>query len=110
MNGYEQSDLYALLKKEHAKVKSQELWIDERGGTLQGYIETYGSQNDPEHYGDGGEKIYQADLNALYVFVEKVMTLEAGLHAMAAEGRLSLGTVEWLKQKAVEAVYGEEES
>jgi hypothetical protein len=35
------------------------------GGTLAGYIERYGSLGDPDHYGDGGEAIYAADLAAV---------------------------------------------
>lgn len=40
-------------------------WLQEHGKTMQGYVERYGSVNDPEHYGDGGEAIYEADVMAL---------------------------------------------
>jgi hypothetical protein len=40
---------------------TEEEWMAEHGGTLAAYIERYGSKDDPEHYGDGGEAIYAAD-------------------------------------------------
>lgn len=40
-------------------------WMDERGGTLAGYMLRYGSKESQEHYGDGGEAIYAADKAAL---------------------------------------------
>lgn len=43
----------------------QRRWIAEHGGNLAGYVERYGSKDDPDHYGDGGEAIYEADIAAL---------------------------------------------
>jgi hypothetical protein len=40
-------------------------WVYEHGGTLAGYIQRYGSKDDPEHYGEGGEAIYAADIAEL---------------------------------------------
>lgn len=40
-------------------------FYDEHGGTLRAYIIRYGSANALDHYGDGGEAIYAADLAAL---------------------------------------------
>jgi hypothetical protein len=40
-------------------------WIADHGNTLAGYVARYGSANDPEHYGDGGEAIYAADVAEL---------------------------------------------
>jgi hypothetical protein len=37
----------------------------EHGGDLHGYVRRYGSGMDPEHYGDGGELIYEADYQML---------------------------------------------
>lgn len=48
-------------------VKEQRAWIEENGGGLAGYILRYGSKDDPEHFGDGAEAIYEADLAALMV-------------------------------------------
>ena len=46
-------------------IAEQEDWIAAHGGDLAGYVERYGSKDDPEHYGDGGEAIYKADRGAL---------------------------------------------
>lgn len=54
------------------RVNEQEEWIEECGGDLEGYVRKYGSINDPEHYGDGGEAIYQADLDALTTYVSQL--------------------------------------
>jgi len=43
----------------------QALWIEDHGLTLSGYVARYGSKNDPEHYGNGGEAIYAADADEL---------------------------------------------
>ena len=48
-----------------AEIRSQQRWIREHGETLAGYVDHYGSKHDAEHYGDGGEAIYKADLEAL---------------------------------------------
>jgi hypothetical protein len=36
-------------------------WMAEHGETVEAYVLRYGSKDDPEHYGDGGEAIYAAD-------------------------------------------------
>jgi len=41
----------------------QQRWIEEHGGTLAGYVARYGSKDDPDHYGNGGEAIYAADMD-----------------------------------------------
>jgi hypothetical protein len=46
-------------------IADQQRWIEEHGGSLAGYVERYGSIDDPKHYGDGGEAIYAADAGAL---------------------------------------------
>jgi len=46
-------------------VQEQEQWIQQHGGDRGGYIARYGSVNDPDHYGDGGELIYAADVQRL---------------------------------------------
>jgi hypothetical protein len=46
-------------------MQDQLKWIADHGNTLSGYVERYGSKNDPDHYGDGGEAIYKADIGEL---------------------------------------------
>jgi hypothetical protein len=46
-------------------IAEQEAWIASHGTTLAGYIARYGSKDDADHYGNGGEAIYKADTNAL---------------------------------------------
>jgi hypothetical protein len=50
------------------QVHDQRQWIEEHGGSLTSYLERYGSRDDPDHYGDGGEAIYAADLGALHEY------------------------------------------
>jgi len=40
-------------------------WIRSQGGDLSGYIARYGRASDPDHLGEGGEAIYQADTDQL---------------------------------------------
>jgi hypothetical protein len=62
-----------LLKKSVAQqVAEQREWIEEHGRSLSGYIERYGSVDDPKHYGDGGEAIYEADVSALRRLEERL--------------------------------------
>ncbi len=42
-------------------IKDQCTWMDEHGVDLAGYVERYGSKDDPVHSGNGGEAIYAAD-------------------------------------------------
>ncbi len=46
-----------------ASLKEQQLWMRERGTDLEGYVKHYGSIEDEEHHGDGGEAIWRADDN-----------------------------------------------
>jgi hypothetical protein len=46
-------------------IADQRDWIESHGGSLAGYVERYGSADDPKHFGDGGELIYAADIAAL---------------------------------------------
>ena len=43
------------------ELASQRVWVREHGGDLAGYVVRYGSKDDPDHYGDGGEAIFEAD-------------------------------------------------
>lgn len=52
-------------------ISEQRKWIAEHGGNLHGYILRYGSAKDPDHYGEGGEAIFQADLDHLETLLEK---------------------------------------
>lgn len=49
--------------KERAQqdVLDQLAWMREHGETPEAYVARYGSVADPEHYGDGGEAIWEAD-------------------------------------------------
>lgn len=55
----------ANLEKLRHRVQDERKWIKDHGGNLTAYIARYGSKDDPEHYGDGGEAIYAADVAAL---------------------------------------------
>jgi hypothetical protein len=46
-------------------IRDQEEWISRCGGDLNGYLSRYGFAHDPDHYGDGGEAIHEADYKAL---------------------------------------------
>ena len=46
-------------------VTEQIAWMEKCGGNRAGYVEKYGSKDNPEHSGNGGEAIYQADYNEL---------------------------------------------
>ena len=52
-------------QKRIARLQEQLQWIADHGGDEAGYVARYGSANDPEHYGDGGEAIWAADYAAL---------------------------------------------
>lgn len=42
-------------------IAEQRKWIEEHGENLAGYVARYGSTDEPEHHGDGGEAIFHAD-------------------------------------------------
>lgn len=46
-------------------LEAQHKWIEDHGGDLPGYIAQYGSVGEPDHYGDGAEAIYAADVAEL---------------------------------------------
>jgi hypothetical protein len=63
-------------------------WMAERGGTLAGYLKTYGSVNDPVHSGDGGEAIYAADkhnLDRAQARVDRIRSLNTTLSSILGE-------------------------
>jgi len=47
------------------EIDSQVRWVAEHGATESGYVARYGSINDAEYYGSGGETIYKADMETL---------------------------------------------
>lgn len=53
------------------QVQRQHTWIEEHGRSLSGYVARYGSKDDPDHYGDGGEAIYKADTDALHRYQQE---------------------------------------
>lgn len=52
------------------QIAAQRRWIADHGGDLAGYIAHYDSKHDPKYYGDGGEAIYSADINAMLRYQE----------------------------------------
>jgi hypothetical protein len=44
-----------------ARLQIERKWMEQHGSTEAAYVKRYGSRNDPDHYGDGGEAIYAAD-------------------------------------------------
>jgi hypothetical protein len=58
------------------QVHEQRAWMNEHGRDLAGYVKHYGSKHDPDHYGDGGEAIYEADLDELVKRVQRLIAVE----------------------------------
>ena len=55
-------DSYAVAAVKHeTDIIEQMKWIASCGGSRAGYIKKYGSSSDPDHHGDGGEAIFDAD-------------------------------------------------
>lgn len=59
------------------RVREEREWMEKCGGTREGYIAKYGSKDDPEHSGEGGEAIYVADLGVLLKAEANLRALEA---------------------------------
>jgi len=55
------------------RLRKEQQWMAECGGSLQGYIDKYGSKDDPDHSGNGGEAIYAADLEAVQKYEEEAV-------------------------------------
>lgn len=53
------------IDKARKEFEAHQRWLREHGHDVAGYVERYGSKDDPEHYGDGGEAIYAADRAAM---------------------------------------------
>ena len=64
------------------KRDSQRKWFADHGSSLYAYVERYGSADDKEYYGDGGEAIYKADKGAFDLAEKK------GLEAQKVLGLL----------------------
>ena len=47
-------------------------WMEERGTTKAGYVKFYGSKDDADHHGDGGEAIWEADYGALKMLASQL--------------------------------------
>ena len=52
-------------------VSEQIAWMARCGVDLTGYVTKYGSKDNPDHCGEGGEAIYQADCNELERVTQK---------------------------------------
>jgi hypothetical protein len=63
------------LGRAYRRLNEEREWMKQCGGNLAGYIIKYGSKNDPEHHGDGGEAIYEADLAKVRQYEEEVAAL-----------------------------------
>ena len=48
-----------------ARVNEQRAWVKRCGGTLEGYIKTYGDRGQAKCAGSGGTAIFTADMNEL---------------------------------------------
>lgn len=48
-----------------AAIRQLTRWIERHGGTEAGYVAFYGSRDDREHYGEGGEEEYRRDCSEL---------------------------------------------
>lgn len=70
-----------LMNKLLKEIEEQIKWIEEHGGDEAGYVRRYGSRNDPNHYGDGGEAIFAADNQAYQNLIQR------GFRAPAIFGR-----------------------
>ena len=63
------------------KFDNEVKWFEDHGGCLSGDVERYGSKDDPNHYGNGGEAIFKADYDALNTAKEnfKIAKIVLGL-------------------------------
>ncbi len=57
-------------------IARQQKWIADHGGDVAGYVRRYGSCHEREHYGNGGEAIYEADTNHLNLLWCRAMNVE----------------------------------
>lgn len=53
------------------EIAAQRQWMAEHGENLAGYVAHYGSKDDADYFGDGGEAIYAADLAHLNRLVDQ---------------------------------------
>lgn len=51
------------------------LWFRQHGASLEAYVKRYGRATDPGKFGEGGELIFQADVQALQSRIERVSQL-----------------------------------
>ena len=66
------------------RMREQAAWVREHGGDRAAYVARYGSVDDAKHYGEGGEAIYQADVDALAAYT---WDYQRAFHAAAARRR-----------------------
>ncbi len=59
-------------------IQDQAKWIETCGNNLTGYIAKYGSANDPDKSGNGGEAIYAADIGELERLTQNFNKAQAG--------------------------------
>ena len=60
------------------QVRDARQWIDYCGGSQTEYILRYGSNQDPEFIGDGGEAIWNADITVLRAAERRLANALAG--------------------------------
>ena len=72
------------IERAQRRVEEQRRWIADHGQTLSGYVQRYGSASDPDHYGDGGERIYTADARELERLEDRAALLRMELVSYTA--------------------------
>jgi hypothetical protein len=65
------------LHSANARLARQRTWIEEHGNDRAGYVARWGSSSAliDERRGDGGEKIYEADLAALHEIEAEIRSI-----------------------------------
>ena len=95
----------AQLPKLREAVARERSWIEEHGGDLAGYVQRYGSKDDPEHYGDGGEAIYKADLAKLRELEDAFWVLQLKQQHKLTKPQINLlGTIRRAKRAGIEVL------
>ena len=71
------------------QIKEQKDWIQECGGTLQGYLKKYGdASKDKIFCGSGGRAIYKADTDALHKLEEELRKVKDNILICKLKGEV----------------------
>lgn len=71
------ADLDTLRQRALERLAMERQWMADHGTTRYAYRERYGLSTDEDHYGDGGDAIYEADLAALNHAQDALLEIEA---------------------------------